>query len=400
MLTWVVSLALWAAVGAVRCPGSSAWVHASCSVEATAQSSCAAVHDEMLARVRGQHTGAWHDPHNNGTYAVLTETGSELLVTRTSGSKSVGGTTYTDKVLFTFAPSADGGCQITGCSESQGTSVVDFSTNYCNIRNLYCGSRDGCPYARSDLGTKESSVSPSAGAGKDPSACVVGARQFTEAAADIGGFYVDPNHYKKGTFAGTRMLSMRKGDTVSDEITLVGSDDGESFWTLRGRITSKGKFVIDFSPKGGPADLHGAFSQDRLTFSDGNAWSRLRSPDCDAAGCASSAQGHLDGFYTDPNHYRKGSFAGVRMISNKEGDLATGRITLVGSDDGVLFWTLHGKLTHETEGGLVIDFSPKGGPANLAATFSGSSITYQDGNVWSRQAAPDCAHRGSPPLHV
>merc|ERR550525_186007 len=72
----------------------------------------------MSARVGGQYD-AWHDPHNNGSYATLSKSAKELLFTRTSGSKSLGGKTYTDKVLITFADS-DGSCSITGCSESQG----------------------------------------------------------------------------------------------------------------------------------------------------------------------------------------------------------------------------------------------------------------------------------------
>merc|ERR1712039_762841 len=89
-----------------------------------------------------------------------------------SGSKSVGGMTYTDKVLLTFTDS-DGSCIITGCSESQGTSVGDFSTNYCNIRNLYCSKEEGCSPVKHDFATTERTVSPSFGAGKDRSACVV-----------------------------------------------------------------------------------------------------------------------------------------------------------------------------------------------------------------------------------
>mmetsp|Transcript_107705 Transcript_107705/g.231885 ORF Transcript_107705/g.231885 Transcript_107705/m.231885 type:complete len:296 (-) Transcript_107705:42-929(-) len=295
MLAAVVGFALWAAVGAVRCPGSSSFIHAKCSVEATTRSTCQAVQNEMMARVRGQSTGAWRDPHNNGTYAVLSSSEDELLLTRVSGSQSFGGRTYTDKVLFAFATSADAGCRFTGCSESQSMSVGDFSTNYCNMRNLYCGSADGCPYVYADLATRESSVDGSIGAGKDPSKCVVAAaaRQLAEAADDMGGFYVDPNHYRKGTFAGTRMLSMREGDKISDAITLVGSDDGEAFWTLRGRVTdpAKGEFVIDFSPKGGPAGLRGTFSQDRLTFADGNSWTRQAAPE--APGGAQAASGEM-----------------------------------------------------------------------------------------------------------
>ena len=56
---------------------------------------------------------------------------------------------------------------------AQVTSVADFSTNYCNLRNLYCGTDDGCVDVTSDLGVTETSVDYSFGASADPSACVV-----------------------------------------------------------------------------------------------------------------------------------------------------------------------------------------------------------------------------------
>merc|ERR1719382_1034234 len=71
-----------------KCPGSAAFVHASCSVEATTSASCTDVVAEIQARVAGQYA-AWHDPHNNGTYAIKSQNDQELLLTRTSGSKPV-----------------------------------------------------------------------------------------------------------------------------------------------------------------------------------------------------------------------------------------------------------------------------------------------------------------------
>ena len=60
----------------------------------------------------------------------------------------------TDKFGFTFKDAAAtaaaatarraGSCVIDACSESQVLSVYDYSTNYCNLYNLYCGKADGC----------------------------------------------------------------------------------------------------------------------------------------------------------------------------------------------------------------------------------------------------------------
>ena len=78
---------------------------------------------------------------------------------------------YTDKLTFTFTAQG-GGCEISGCSESQVTSIADFSTNYCNLRMLYCGSADGCKPVLHDFATTETEVKTSTGATHDLSKCL------------------------------------------------------------------------------------------------------------------------------------------------------------------------------------------------------------------------------------
>merc|ERR1719375_626842 len=152
---------------AMQCPGSDAWgPHASMQVTVTASASCDTVKAEMLARISGQ--GGWVDPHNHGTYTLLGSTGTEVHVKRLTGDGK-----YTDKQDFTLTDGPSGSCKITGCSESQGTSVADFSTNYCDIRNLYCGAAEGCHPVNGDFAIHEDSVSGSVGASHDASACIV-----------------------------------------------------------------------------------------------------------------------------------------------------------------------------------------------------------------------------------
>jgi len=151
---------------AAKCPGSASFVHASCQVEVDVQASCDDVRAEMLARVGGQSTGKWYDPHNKGTYSVLESAGSLTLQRVTRDKK------YTDKIGFDFKATAASTCVVSGCSESQVFSVADFSTNYCNMRMMYCGSAEGCKPVLHDFGVTESSVSPSFGASHDPSACL------------------------------------------------------------------------------------------------------------------------------------------------------------------------------------------------------------------------------------
>lgn len=56
---------------------------------------------------------------------------------------------------------------------------------------------------------------------------------------DIGGLWLDPNHYTDdGTMKGTRFISDYYGSSSSSTITVIGTDDGSSYWTLYGQYTS------------------------------------------------------------------------------------------------------------------------------------------------------------------
>jgi len=153
------------------CPGSPAGGHASMKVTVQAAASCDAVQKEIEARAQGDYV----DPHNGGIYSLLSSSDGLVNTQRTTNpATSVGGNVYTDKQTFKLT-SSDGGCQIEGCSESQGGSFSDFSTNYCDLRNLYCGSADGCATAKSDFTSQEQSHKGSLGAGHDSSKCIVAA---------------------------------------------------------------------------------------------------------------------------------------------------------------------------------------------------------------------------------
>ena len=91
---------------------------------------------ELQARVAGQYE-AWHDPHNNGTYTKESYGGS-FSTKRLTGDKK-----YTDKQIFQLTASGSS-CKIEACSRSQVFSVYDGGTNYCDLKMLYCGSKDGC----------------------------------------------------------------------------------------------------------------------------------------------------------------------------------------------------------------------------------------------------------------
>ena len=120
---------------AKTCPSSSAWPHAGCEVSLTTTASCSEASAEVVARISGQYDD-WHDPPNNGTYTIIsdeTSTGGLLQLSRLTGNQK-----YTDHINFKFSTDSEGaGCSIDACSQSQVTSVADYSTNYCNSRKKY-----------------------------------------------------------------------------------------------------------------------------------------------------------------------------------------------------------------------------------------------------------------------
>mmetsp|Transcript_7299 Transcript_7299/g.14732 ORF Transcript_7299/g.14732 Transcript_7299/m.14732 type:complete len:368 (+) Transcript_7299:12-1115(+) len=137
-------LAATLAAAASACPGSDSFIHAKCSMEVTFQNSCSDVISEMTSRAAGEN--GWVDPHNGGTYTFTSSSPTDISGTRTTGDGK-----YTDKYDFNFDSTSDTTCTMSACSESQVMSVLDFSTNYCNLHSLYCSSADGCPTVGSDL---------------------------------------------------------------------------------------------------------------------------------------------------------------------------------------------------------------------------------------------------------
>mmetsp|Transcript_6461 Transcript_6461/g.8907 ORF Transcript_6461/g.8907 Transcript_6461/m.8907 type:complete len:169 (+) Transcript_6461:147-653(+) len=161
----IILLAFGAVAGAPSCPGSKAWIHAKCSLTATfPDSSCGDVATEIIARINGEN--GWTDPHNGGTYTLTSgsETTSVLTTQRVTGNGK-----YTDLQKWTLSGSGSS-CEVAACSESQVTSILDFSTNYCNLHVLYCGSQDGCPVAKLDFKYQEAFASCSQ---NDKSKCIV-----------------------------------------------------------------------------------------------------------------------------------------------------------------------------------------------------------------------------------
>lgn len=134
------------------CPGSPAWKHAQCVMSVTFPSNtCDEVSGEMLSRITSQ---SWVDPHNAGEYTIRDKGQSNVdeEISFIRGERTTGDKKYTDKFMLTFDPTlGPASCKVMACSQSQVFSILDFSTNYCNLRNLYCSTKEGCPVETFDF---------------------------------------------------------------------------------------------------------------------------------------------------------------------------------------------------------------------------------------------------------
>ena len=106
--------------------------------------------------------------HNHGTYTLEDASPALSLAVR----RRTGDDRYTDRMDFGFSPTASGGCTVEACSESQGNSWGDRSTNYCNVKVLLCGSSERCPWVLTDLDLDEQLGNFMAGASHDFSQCI------------------------------------------------------------------------------------------------------------------------------------------------------------------------------------------------------------------------------------
>merc|ERR1719384_2727717 len=111
----------------------------------------------MEARANMQD--GWKDPHNNGKYDIAKDSTSAVLAVDHYGGNFPH---FHDKVNLVFdnrrrlLGEKATGCTVYACSDSQGISAADSSTNYCNIRNLYANeSQDHVKPVHTNLNYKE-----------------------------------------------------------------------------------------------------------------------------------------------------------------------------------------------------------------------------------------------------
>ena len=55
-----------------------------------------------------------------------------------------------------------------------------------------------------------------------------------------------------------------------------GRPEQSDVWKVAGKVAEDDSYIkVDFSPKGGPADLNGTVSKGKITWQDGSAWSQV-----------------------------------------------------------------------------------------------------------------------------
>jgi len=89
------------------------------------------------------------------------------------------------------------------------------------------------------------------------------------------GTWLDTHHATSMPNSGTRFIA----ESPPHVLTMVGTDDGHDYWTLKGWCSGDDMTNIhfDFSPKGGPANLVGKWTRYEsgrveIMWPDGNAW--------------------------------------------------------------------------------------------------------------------------------
>lgn len=200
----------------------------------------------------------------------------------------------------------------------------------------------------------------------------------------MGGLYADPHYYRGSGLAGTIMIA---DGSAEGKIAAVGTDDGVAFWAIRGAIVDRaaGIFTMDFSPKGGPAELSGRYekAEGAIAWADKSRWTALSEAPT-TAGRKSGAPGRAGGLYFDPSFASEhGGIKGLRFVA---ADADGKGISFVGTDDGLNFWACRGSFDAEQKGQVSADFSSRGLEFvdNTTGFFSEDKFTWDNGSKWDR----------------
>jgi hypothetical protein len=207
------------------------------------------------------------------------------------------------------------------------------------------------------------------------------------ACADVGGFYqklyqTPPTE----SLAGSYMLSVQSRFATISPIVLAGNADGSAFHTMNGIFDrSSSRFTVVF-PSGA---MNGTLVDERIAWDGGDVWLLQATPAfqlADSLGGNTDRGWSLNGMYMDPAHHQAGSFAGTSIVSYDEPDSLVGAFTMVGSNDGLDFWSVRGNFT-PASGAVVVDLSPLGGESSVDGMFAKGTLRLGAQRIWEAQEA-------------
>ena len=94
----------------------------------------------------------------------------------------------------------------------------------------------------------------------------------------LGGLYVVEGYDGK-SWAGTRFVTDAYGPVSGPNVTVIGSDDGQTFWSIHGHLTggfSSAELQLAPTPEdeAGTARAH----RNAIVWNDGRKWTRLEAP--------------------------------------------------------------------------------------------------------------------------
>lgn len=213
----------------------------------------------------------------------------------------------------------------------------------------------------------------------------------------IGNMYLDNSLKQDNTLAGWRLVTDQNGIVSSKEISILGTDDGHTFWNVRGNWTDKdnGKFIANFVHRDGAQGkydfqvLEGTVDDDGITFNGSMApklgstqWQSMKNANVKLAPSKLTVTSKPGGLYKDDRKYVDGTYQGLRMIA----DNFWPNLTIAGTDDGTNFWKIQG-YWDAVPGQFYVDMSPLDGPQNVTAHPNGNELLWGDGTYWQKMNA-------------
>ncbi len=140
----------------------------------------------------------------------------------------------------------------------------------------------------------------------------------------LTGVFYDESFEVRGSWKGLRVLGGPAGAAPGNGITVLGTDDGSSFYSLRGSFLGDEEVLVDFTPIGGPEYRRGIWTDQAIRWygvargmGERDVWTLrpgLLSKMRPLLGSAPLPK-RLEGVFTDRKHFIAGTWAGYRFIN-------------------------------------------------------------------------------------